>query len=103
MSGHYGRTGYIYSTTVLSDYRNQGISKKLVDNDMDALDKEGKFYFVRAERDDVFGQATLIETSGGGDCREWDIILKYSRDVCFMFLQNITAGLHSLHNHIIIF
>lgn len=29
-------------------------------------DESGKFYFVRAERDDAFGKATLIETSGGG-------------------------------------
>ncbi len=30
------------------------------------FDDEGYFYFVRAERDDLFGKATLIETSGGG-------------------------------------
>ena len=29
-------------------------------------DGAGNFYFVRAERDDDFGRATLIETSGGG-------------------------------------
>lgn len=29
-------------------------------------DAEGYYYFVRAERDDEFGRATLIETSGGG-------------------------------------
>ena len=29
-------------------------------------DDDGYFYFVRAERDDDFGKATLIETSGGG-------------------------------------
>lgn len=29
-------------------------------------DAEGYYYFVRAERDDDFGRATLIETSGGG-------------------------------------
>lgn len=31
-----------------------------------AFDDSGYFYFVRAERDDDFGRATLIETSGGG-------------------------------------
>ena len=31
-----------------------------------AFDEDGYFYFVRAERDDDFGKATLIETSGGG-------------------------------------
>ena len=30
------------------------------------FDDDGYFYFVRAERDDDFGRATLIETSGGG-------------------------------------
>ncbi len=30
------------------------------------FDKEGFFYFVRVQRDDLFGKATLIETSGGG-------------------------------------
>ena len=30
------------------------------------FDDDGYFYFVRAERDDLFGRATLIETSGGG-------------------------------------
>lgn len=29
-------------------------------------DSDGWFYFVRAVRDDDFGKATLIETSGGG-------------------------------------
>ena len=29
-------------------------------------DDDGYFYFVRAERNDDFGRATLIETSGGG-------------------------------------
>ena len=30
------------------------------------FDEEDKFYFVKAVRDDDFGKATLIETSGGG-------------------------------------
>ena len=30
------------------------------------MDDDGCFYFVRAVRDDEFGAATLIETSGGG-------------------------------------
>ena len=30
------------------------------------FDEDGHFYFVRAERHDEFGDATLIETSGGG-------------------------------------
>lgn len=31
-----------------------------------AVDDAGSFYFVRVHRDDDFGKATLIETSGGG-------------------------------------
>ncbi len=30
------------------------------------FDEQGNFYFVRAERDDLFGKATMIETPGGG-------------------------------------
>ena len=30
------------------------------------FDDDGYFYFVRAERDDDFGKATIIETAGGG-------------------------------------
>ena len=30
------------------------------------FDNEGKFYFVRADRDDDFGRAVVIETAGGG-------------------------------------
>ena len=30
------------------------------------FDDNGKLYFVRASRDDTFGRATIIETSGGG-------------------------------------
>lgn len=30
------------------------------------VDKDGYFYFVRADRDDDFGRAKVIETSGGG-------------------------------------
>lgn len=30
------------------------------------IDEEGYFYFMRARRDDEFGKAVLIETSGGG-------------------------------------
>lgn len=41
MSGHDGRRGYIHHTAVLPGYRNQGIAKKLVDNAINALEKEG--------------------------------------------------------------
>lgn len=41
LSGHDGRRGYIYHTTVLEAYRKQGIAKKLVEKAMDALNQEG--------------------------------------------------------------
>lgn len=41
IAGNDGRRGYIYHTAVNLDYRKQGIGKKLVDNAMRALEKEG--------------------------------------------------------------
>lgn len=41
MSGHDGRRGFIYHTTVKKEYRGQGIGKKLVDSAMAALEAEG--------------------------------------------------------------
>lgn len=41
MSGHDGRRGFIYHTTVKAEYRNRGIGKKLVDLVLGALKKEG--------------------------------------------------------------
>ncbi|MCM1288434.1 MAG: GNAT family N-acetyltransferase [Clostridium sp.] len=41
LAGHDGRRGYIYHTAVTASHRGQGIAKRLVDNAMDALDKEG--------------------------------------------------------------
>ena len=41
IAGNDGRRGYIYHTAVNPDYRKQGIGKKLVDNAMRALEKEG--------------------------------------------------------------
>ena len=31
------------------------------------VDEQGNFYFVRANRDDDFGKAIIIETAGGGE------------------------------------
>ena len=55
MAGHDGRRGYIHHTAVLAEYRNQGIAKKLVDNAMNALDKEGinKAALVAFERNEI--------------------------------------------------
>lgn len=41
MSGHDGRRGFIYHTTVHPDYRKQGIGRLLVNSAMEALEKEG--------------------------------------------------------------
>jgi len=39
---------------------NRNIARAIV------YDEDGNFYFVRAKRNDDFGQATIIETAGGG-------------------------------------
>ncbi|MDE5864416.1 MAG: GNAT family N-acetyltransferase [Lachnospiraceae bacterium] len=41
ISGHDGRRGFIYHTTVKEEYRGQGIGKKLVDSALTALETEG--------------------------------------------------------------
>lgn len=40
MAGHDGRRGFINHTAVLPDYRKREIAKRLVNNAMDAMDKE---------------------------------------------------------------
>ena len=41
ISGHDGRRGFIYHTTVKEEYRGQGIGKKLVASALTALETEG--------------------------------------------------------------
>ena len=45
------------------------------------FDEEGYYYFVRAERNDDFGRATLIETSGGGVEAEEDMDSAIKREL----------------------
>ncbi len=45
------------------------------------LDNEGYFYFIRANRDDIFGKATMIETSGGGVEEGEDLIEALNREL----------------------
>ena len=45
------------------------------------FDDEGWFYFVRASRDDQFGKATLIETSGGGVEKGEDLLSAIHREL----------------------
>lgn len=44
-------------------------------------DEKGQFYFVRAERDDDFGEATLIETAGGGVEEGEDLLAAVKREL----------------------
>ena len=44
-------------------------------------DEDGMFHFVRAERDDYFGRATLIETSGGGVEPDEDLSTAIQREL----------------------
>ena len=45
------------------------------------IDDDGGFYFVRAVRNDAFGAATLIETSGGGVEPGEDLIEAIQREL----------------------
>ena len=45
------------------------------------LDGEGNFYFCRVRRDDDFGKATLIETSGGGVEAGEDLVSALRREL----------------------
>ena len=45
------------------------------------FDEERFFYFVRAERDDDFGKATLIETSGGGVEQGEELLAAIAREL----------------------
>ena len=44
-------------------------------------DENGYFYFVRANRDDDFGKATLIDTAGGGVEEGEDLIAAIKREL----------------------
>ena len=45
------------------------------------FDDSGTFYFVRAERNDLFGEATIIETAGGGVEQGEDLHTAISREL----------------------
>lgn len=68
------------------DLRDSEWQYEYVDHDRNiaraiVYDEEGQFYFVRAERDDDFGKATLIETSGGGVEPGEDLITAIKREL----------------------
>ena len=54
LSGHDGRRGFIYHTTVLENYRKQGVGGKLVKEAVNALAQEGihKVALVAFERNE---------------------------------------------------
>lgn len=58
ISGHDGRRGYIYHTSVLPEYRHQGIARELVESAIRALDKEGiyKVALVVFDRNEIGNQ-----------------------------------------------
>jgi len=45
------------------------------------VDEQGNYYFMRAVRDDDFGKATIIETSGGGVERGEDLLEAVKREL----------------------
>ena len=60
--------------------------KEYIDHDRNIVraivyDQNRMFYFVRAVRDDEFGKATLIETSGGGVENGEDLITAVQREL----------------------
>ena len=60
--------------------------KEYIDHDRNIVraivyDENRMFYFVRAVRDDEFGKATLIETSGGGVENGEDLISAVQREL----------------------
>ena len=60
--------------------------KEYIDHDRNIVraivyDENRMFYFVRAVRDDEFGKATLIETSGGGVESGEDLITAVQREL----------------------
>lgn len=61
-------------------------NKEYIDHDRNIVraivyDENRMFYFVRAVRDDEFGKATLIETSGGGVENGEDLIIAVQREL----------------------
>lgn len=55
MAGHDGRRGFIYHTTVDTDYRRQGLGRRLVQHVLEALEAEGinKVALVAFERNEL--------------------------------------------------
>lgn len=45
------------------------------------VDDEENYYFTRINRDDIFGKATLIETSGGGVEKDEDLETAIRREL----------------------
>ena len=72
------------------------------------FDEEDKFYFVKAVRDDDFGKATLIETSGGGveenekllDAIKWELKEELGVEVDVVCKIGVVSDYYNLiHRH----
>ena len=63
MGTHSGSKGTL---TGIEPMSGDELAESMNDNSEIVYDEKEQFYFVRAERDDDFGKATLIETAGGG-------------------------------------
>lgn len=72
---------YFSSDIIICRYFSQPkifISRKATDLQGDV---KRQFYFVRAERDDDFGKATIIETAGGGVEEGEDLLTAVQREL----------------------
>ena len=75
-----------YDTEQLWEYTDTEWPMTYTDHDRPIVraivfDDAGYFYFVRVQRDDQFGKATLVETSGGGVEPGEDLIAAIRREL----------------------
>lgn len=86
LNGKKGRKGMKNSEEIKIELRDNEWDFEYTDHDRDIVraivyDDSGYFYFVRVLRDDDFGKAVLIETSGGGVEKGEDHITALRREL----------------------
>lgn len=64
-----------------NEWENKGITHDRVITRAIVIDDEKRFYFVRVKRNDAFGNAICIETSGGGVEEDEDLNLAIKREL----------------------